>query len=55
MDTTWIATHSDGTACDRATTTHDCPANHRYTHTEWLEADMAMRAAIEQDAMGALY
>jgi len=37
MDTTWIATHSDGTACDRATTTHDCPANHRYTHTEWLE------------------
>jgi hypothetical protein len=28
--TTWIATHSDGTTCTVATTTADCPHNHRY-------------------------
>lgn len=26
----WIAEHSDGTKCVRATTTHDCPLNHEY-------------------------
>lgn len=28
---TWIAHHSDGSHCEQATTTHDCPRSHEYT------------------------
>lgn len=46
----WIAVHSNGFRCIRATTTHDCESNHNYMTREQfaIEAD----ARRERDGYG---
>lgn len=40
--TIWIASHSDGRDCERATTTHDCPLQHSYRRAGYIATQAGM-------------